>query len=175
MTRINIVSASLIAAVLSMISFVSVAAGTIDAVSNTTVALPAGNFSTVSLLATGVDGNQMNQKFCRDLYGWDSHERYAESERLAYTSALCAENRRYRRCPIALPERGQRKTGRSTSTAILLRSIALSKTVKSLTLPQNRNVVVLSVDLGSQQSGGGAAVSVNLSNVAKCSGHRQLR
>jgi len=63
MTRINIVSASLTAAVLSMISLVCAAAGTVDAVSSTTIALTAGNFSTVSLLATGVDGNQPNQTF----------------------------------------------------------------------------------------------------------------
>ncbi|MBV8909426.1 MAG: hypothetical protein JOZ89_01565, partial [Gammaproteobacteria bacterium] len=39
------------------------AAGTVDAVSNATVSLPAGSFTTLSLLATGVNGNQTNQTF----------------------------------------------------------------------------------------------------------------
>src|SRR5271166_2838595 len=39
------------------------AAGTADAVSSTTIALPAGHNSTVNLLATGVNGNQPNQTF----------------------------------------------------------------------------------------------------------------
>ncbi len=161
MTRINIVSASLIAAVLSMISFVSVAAGTIDAVSNTTVALPAGNFSTVSLLATGVDGNQTNQKFVvtytdgtttsvtQSLSDWLTPQHYAGESQVS-------------QMPYRLTRTGATQNGPFYLYGYSF-AINSAKTVKSLTLPQNRNVVVLSVDLGSQQSGGGAAVSVNLS------------
>src|SRR5579863_247242 len=39
------------------------APNTSGAVSSATVPLPAGNFSTLKLLATGVNGNQVSQKF----------------------------------------------------------------------------------------------------------------
>jgi hypothetical protein len=42
-------------------SFTLGGAGTSDAVSSATIALPAGNDTTLSLLATGVNGNQLNQ------------------------------------------------------------------------------------------------------------------
>ena len=168
MTRINIAGASLTAAVLSMISFVCAAAGTIDAVSSTTIALPAGNFSTVSLLATGVDGNQANQKFVvsytdgtttsvtQSLSDWLTPQHYAGESQVS-------------QMPYRLTRTGATQSGPFYLYGYSF-AINGAKTVKSLTLPQNRNVVVLSVDLGSQQSGGAAAVtggaaavSVNLS------------
>ncbi len=47
----------------SGITFTLAGAGALDAVSNTTLALPAGNYSTLYMLATGVNGNQTNQTF----------------------------------------------------------------------------------------------------------------
>ncbi len=56
----NLVGASL---TWSGVSFTFGAAGAIDALSSTTVALPAGNFTTLKLLGLGMNGNQPNQSF----------------------------------------------------------------------------------------------------------------
>jgi hypothetical protein len=163
MTRVNIVSASLVAAVLSMICFSAAAAGITDAVSSTTIALPAGNFSTMNLLATGVNGNQLNQKFVvtytdgsttsvtQSLSDWFSPQNYAgesQASKMAYrlTASGATQNG-----PFYL-------YGYSFA-------INSAKTVKSLALPQNRNVVVLSVDLNAGAVNTGTPVSVNLSSV----------
>ena len=163
MTRMNIVSASLVAAVLSMICFSAAAAGTADAVSSATIALPAGNFSTMNLLATGVNGNQLNQKFVvtytdgsttsitQSLSDWFTPQNYAgesQASKMAYrlTGSGATQNG-----PFYL-------YGYSFA-------INSAKTVKSLTLPQNRHVVVLSVDLNAGAVNGGTPVSVNLSTV----------
>ena len=70
-------------------SFALGVAGTANAVSNVTVALPAGNYSTLALLATGVNGNQANQtfivnytdgsstKFVQSLSDWHTPQNYA--------------------------------------------------------------------------------------------------
>ena len=173
MTRINIVSASLVIAVLSMICFSAAAAGTADAVSSTTIALPAGNFSTMNLLATGVNGNQLNQKFVvtytdgsttsftQSLSDWFTPQNYAgesQASKMAYRVTWSGATQNG---PVYL-------YGYSFA-------INSAKTVKSLALPQNRNVVVLGVDLNAGPVSGGTPVSVNLSTVRQCGWHRQLR
>lgn len=161
MTRINIVGASLIAAVLSMISHVSAAAGITDAVSSATIALPAGNFSRVSLLATGVDGNQVDQKFVVS-YTDGTTSSFTQSLSDWFTPQNYPGESRVSQMPYRLTKSGATQNGPFYLYGYSF-AINSAKTVKSLTLPRNRNVVVLSVDLGSQQIGGGAALSVNLS------------
>jgi hypothetical protein len=164
MTRINIVTASLIAAVLSMIGFSAAAAGTTDAVSSTTIALPAGNFSTVNLLASGVDGSQTNQQFVVS-YTDGTTTSFTQSLSDWYTPQNYAGESKVSQMPYRVTATGATETGPFYLYGYSF-AINSAKTVKSLTLPQNRHVVVLSVDLGSQQSGSGVtvpAVSVNLS------------
>ena len=119
------------------------AAGASDAVSSTTIALPAGNDSTVNLLATAVNGNQPNQtfivtytdgttsSFTQSLSDWFTPQNYAgESQALKMA---------YRIAP----------SGATSNGPVYLYgysfAINSAKTVKSITLPNNRNVVVLAV------------------------------
>jgi hypothetical protein len=123
------------------------AAGSADAVSNTTVALPAGSFSTLSLLATGVNGNQPNQAFTvtysdgttqtftQSLSDWYTPQNYTgESKSKALTYA-------YRVAPSG--------TLNIATFYLYGYSFALSPANPpvSVTLPKNRNVVVLAIDL----------------------------
>ena len=172
MTRINIVSASLIAAVLSMISFVSVAAGTIDAVSNTTVALPAGNFSTVSLLATGVDGNQTNQKFVvtytdgtttsvtQSLSDWLTPQHYAGESQVS-------------QMPYRLTRTGATQNGPFYLYGYSFATIALKPSRADLAPESKRGGAERGPRFAAiRRRGSGQCESLD---VAKCSGHRQLR
>jgi hypothetical protein len=112
-------------------------------VSNATIALPAGSYASLNLLATGVNGNQPNQAFVvtytdgttqtftQGVSDWGSPQNYP-GESVALSMA-------YRVIP-----------GGSTQSGpwdLYGYSFALnsSKTVKSITLPANRNVVVLAM------------------------------
>ncbi len=120
-------------------------AGIADAVSSTTIALPAGNDTTLNILATAVNGAQTGQSFVvtytdgttstfkQNLSDWFSPQNYAgESQALKMA---------YRIAP----------SGATSAGPVYLYgySFALNsaKTVQSLTLPNNRNVVVLAVDV----------------------------
>jgi hypothetical protein len=121
------------------------AAGAADAVSNTTIALAAGNYTTLNLLATGVHGNQVGQKFVvtytdgttttltQSLSDWFTPQNYA-GEAKAVTMA-------YR-----LTATGAQSAGPCYLYGYAL-AINSAKTVKSVTLPANRNVVVVSATL----------------------------
>ena len=120
-------------------------AGAPNAVSSATIALPAGNDSTISLLATGLHGNQLNQTFLvtytdgtttsitQSLSDWHTPQSYAgESQALSMAYRLTAG-------------------GSTDNRAFYLYgysfSIDSTKAVRSITLPNNRNVVVLAIDL----------------------------
>ena len=118
---------------------------TLDAVSNATLTLPAGSYSTLYMLATGVNGNQANQSFIvtytdgttttftQSLSDWFTPQSYA-GESIAQTEA-------YRINPNGtLDQRTFYLYGYSFA-------LNNTKTVKSLTLPKNANVVVLGVTL----------------------------
>lgn len=116
-----------------------------DAVSGKTVALPAGQYAAISLLATGVNGNQPGQVFkviytdgtsaliTQSLSDWFTPQHYS-GESAALTMAY-------------------RDTGsgvRDNRTFYLYEyTFALNayKTAASITLPNNRNVVVLAATL----------------------------
>ncbi len=123
------------------LNFALGSANTLDAWYNTTVALPAGQYNTLSLLATGIQGNQVAQTFVvnyadgtsttinQSLSDWFSPQNYA-GESKAVTMA-------YRNGP----------TGAKDSRTFYLYGYTFAingaKTVTSVTLPSNRNVVVL--------------------------------
>jgi hypothetical protein len=116
-----------------------------DAVSSATIPLPAGQFSTLTMLATAVNGAQLSQTFTVT---------YSDGTTASFTQSLsdwCV--------PAGSP--GESKailmTYRDNSIGTFdVRpmtvygysfSLTKSKTVKSVTLPKNRNVVVLAISL----------------------------
>jgi hypothetical protein len=125
------------------------------AVTSSTIALPAGSYSTLTLLATGVNGNQVAQKFTvtytdgtstvftQSLSDWCTPQGYAgESNAVPMT---------YR----------DNSTGTRDTRTVMLYSytfnLSSTKTVKSIALPGNRNVVVLAMNLGAATSSAKAA------------------
>ena len=127
------------------------AAGTLNSVANKTIALPAGNYSALNLLATAANGNQPNKTitvtytdgttsvFTQSFSDWFTPQTYAgETQALAMT---------YRVSPSGSTSGG---TWYVYSYSFALNS---AKTVASVTLPGTRNVVVLAIDL--TPSGGG--------------------
>jgi hypothetical protein len=107
--------------------------------------LTAGKYSSVKLLATGVNGNQTNQSFIvtytdgttttvkQSLSDWYTPQSYA-GESVASTMAYRLTS-----------------TGAEDARTFHLYGYSLAinnaKTVKSITLPKNRNVVVLALDM----------------------------
>ena len=134
-----------------------------DAVSNTTVPLVAGNFSTLNLLGAAVNGNQASQSFVvnysdgttstftQSLSDWATPQSYAGETIASSTS--------YRVTP----------TG-ATATAtfdLYAYSFALNpaKTVQSVKLPANRNVVILAATL-SGPAAPGFSLSASQANLS---------
>jgi hypothetical protein len=120
-------------------------AGSPSAFSSTTVALTPGNHNSLNLLATGVWGNQTNQNFTvtytdgttstftQSLSDWGSPQNYP-GESIAINDA-------YRVSPNGATQNGP---WQMYGYSFALNS---SKTVKSITLPNNRDVVVLGITL----------------------------
>jgi Pro-kumamolisin, activation domain len=121
--------------------------GVADAVSSQTVTLPAGKFATLKLLATGVNGNQAGQKFTVT---------YTDGTTSTFTQSLsdwCAPQN-YTGETNAVPGVYRDfSVGTLDVRPLYLYGYSFSlnsgKTVKSVTLPQNRNVVVLAITLSS--------------------------
>ena len=114
-----------------------------NAVANATVTLPAGSFSTLQFLAAGVNGNQANQAFrvtytdgttatfTQSISDWYTPQNYAgetTAVTMAYRLSTTRDNRTFRLFAYQL-------------------ALNPTKQVKSITLPANRNVVVLAVNL----------------------------
>ena len=114
------------------------------------VSLTQGNYSTVNFLATGVNGNRTAQvftvtytdgstaNFTQSLSSWLGPQKYP-GEAIALTGA-------YRDTAA-----GGRDT-RATSVYQYSFTLDSSKTVKSLTLPNNANVLVLAITLAKAQA-----------------------
>jgi hypothetical protein len=129
----------------SGVSFTLGAAGALDAVANATITLPAGGFSKLYMLATGVSGNQANQTFIvtytdgttstftQSLSDWFTPQNYA-GESKALTEA-------YRLNPNGTTD------NRTFYVYGYTFAINSAKTVKSLALPKNTDVVVLALTL----------------------------
>jgi hypothetical protein len=136
------------------------AAAALDAVASTTLPLPAGNYSTLNLLGSAAGGgNQPNQtfivtysdgttsSFTQGISDWFSPQGYA-GENIVSTMA-------YRITPTGTPQTGP--------FYLYGYSFALNsaKKVASITLPNNRSVIVLAMSL---LGAGGTPVSVILSS-----------
>jgi len=164
MPQINIVSASLMTALLSMTYFT--AAATVssripDAVSSKTIPLPAGNYTTLSLLGSAVNGKQLNQRFVVT---------YTDGMTTAITQSLsdwwgAPQNYTGESQVLKMPYLVT-STGATMNQVVYVYgysfAINSAKTVKSLTLPNNRNVVVLAIDVSAM---GATPVRVNLAAV----------
>ena len=115
--------------------------GTMDAVSGATLSLPAGNYGAVNLLATAVNGNQPNQtfvvtysdgttaSFTQSLSDWFTPQRYGGETKVS-------------EMPYRINSSGAESTGPFYLYAYSF-AVNSAKTIKSITLPRNRNVVVL--------------------------------
>jgi len=110
-----------------------------------TISLPSGNYSTLSFLATGVDGNQPNQSFTvnytdgtsqtftQSISDWFTPQNYAGESIAAKTS--------YRN------ESNGSADDRTFDVYGYSFSVDPTKQVASITLPNNSNVEVLAIDL----------------------------
>jgi hypothetical protein len=163
MPDINFVSVSFMTALLSM-SYLPCSAGAAgvapDAVSNRTIPLPAGNYATLNLLGSAVNGTQVNQAFLVT---------YTDGTTTTITQSLSdwsgppqdyVGESQVLRLPYLISPSG---TTLNEVVYVYGYSFAINsaKTVQSLTLPNNRNVVVLAIDV----SAGATSLPVNLAAV----------
>lgn len=127
------------------VSFDFGAAKQLDALRDTTISLPAGSFASIKLLASGLNGNQPNQRFVvhysdgttssvvQGMSDWHSPQHY-NGETVAATMA-------YR-----LDVNGTAHAGPYFLYEYSLQ-VAGGKTATSLTLPANANVVTLAISM----------------------------
>jgi hypothetical protein len=120
-------------------------AGTADAVSNTTIALPAGNYTTLSLLGCAVNGNQPNEVFTVN-YSDGTSASFTQSVSDWWTPQNYVGESQVLQMAYLVTPSGALLNGTYTLYGY---SFALNsaKTAVSLTLPSTRNVVVLAVDV----------------------------
>jgi subtilase family serine protease len=121
-----------------------------DAVSSKTISLPAGQYTALKLIATGVNGNQAAQRFIvtytdgttsiftQSLSDWFTPQNYAGE-----TAALKMSYR---------DNSDSSRDGRPFLLYAYSFTLNSGKTVSSVTLPANRNVVVLAVSLAKIQA-----------------------
>jgi hypothetical protein len=125
------------------------AAGANSAATTTTVTLPAGNYASLSLLGTAVNGNHPNQVF-KVTYSDGTSTNFTQS---LSDWALGPQGYTGESVALTMPSYVVRSGATATGSRYLYAySFALNgaKTVKSLTLPLTTNVVVLAVDLAAQ-------------------------
>jgi hypothetical protein len=164
MPYINIVSTSLMSVLLSMTYFTAaatVSSGIPDAVSSTTIPLPAGNYTTLNLLGTAAHGAQTNQSFVVTYTdGTTTTIKQSLSDWWGPPSNFAGESQVLKMPYLVTP------TGATMNEVVYVYgysfAINSAKTVKSLTLPNNRNVVVLAIDVSAR---GATPVRVNLAAV----------
>ncbi len=122
--------------------------------SSTTIPLPAGNYSTLNLLGSAVNGNQPNQSFVVT---------YTDGTTTTITQSLsdwwgppqnyAGESQVLKMAYLVTP------TGATMNQVVYVYgysfAINSAKTVKSLTLPNNRNVVVLAIEVQCERGNAG--------------------
>jgi hypothetical protein len=116
-----------------------------DAVSAKTVSLPSGQFSRITLLATGVNGSQMAQVF-KVTYTDGTASTFTQNLSDWFTPQNFAGETR----GMTLPYRDNAKGQKDSRTFYLYEysfALTANKTVAAITLPNNRNVVVLAASL----------------------------
>ena len=126
------------------------AVGGADAVANTTIALPAGNYTTLSLLGTGANGNHPNQTFTVN-YSDGTSTSFTQSVSDWFTPQNYAGETKVLSMAYRLNTNG---TLDNRTFYLYGYSFALNsaKTAVSLTLPKTRNVIVLAVDVSAATS-----------------------
>ena len=129
----------------SGVPFSFVAPNAPGAVSSATIPLPAGNYSTLNLLATAVNGNQASQTFTVS---------YTDGTSVSFTQSLsdwCTPQGYVGESnAISMPYRDNSIGTRDTRLVTLYGytfNLSNTKTIKAITLPNNRNVVVLAITL----------------------------
>jgi hypothetical protein len=163
MTRINFVIASAMTALVSMNYSCAAAAGTMNALSSTTVGLPAGNYSTLRLLATAVNGHQLDQTFVVT-YTDGTTSSFTQSLSDWYAPQGFAGESQVSKMAYRVAASGATDTGPYNLYGYSF-AIDGAKTAESLTLPRNRNVVVLGVDVVAAPVGRATPVGIDLSTL----------
>ena len=116
-----------------------------DAVSGKTVALPSGQFSNINLLATGVNGSQVAQVF-KVTYSDGTSSTFTQNLSDWFTPQNFAGETK----AMAMPYRDNGQGQKDNRTFYLYQytfALTANKTVVSITLPNDRNVVVLAASL----------------------------
>ncbi len=116
-----------------------------DAVSGKTVSLPSGQFSNINLLATGVNGNQLAQVF-KVTYSDGTSSTFTQNLSDWFTPQNFAGETKAMTMPYRDNGQGQ-KDNRTFYLYQYTFALTANKTVVSITLPNNRNVVVLAASL----------------------------
>jgi putative Ig domain-containing protein len=163
MIRISFVITSLVVALLSMKCPSAAASGTTNTVSSTTIALPAGKYSTLSLLGAAVNGHQVNQTFVVT-YTDGTTSSFAQSLSDWYSPQNFAGESQVSKMAYRITSSGATANGPYYLYGYSF-AINSAKTAKSLTLPHNRNVVVLGVDVSASPVRAATPINVNLSTV----------
>jgi len=141
-----------------------------DAISGKTVALPSGQYSTLKLLATGVNGNQASQKFTVT---------YTDGSSSSFTQSLSdwfsPQNYPGESTAMTMAYRDNSDGTRDSRPFVLYTysfNLTAGKTVSSVVLPANRNVVVLALSLvkGATATPKAAPTQVNLSSAFDTTG-----
>jgi len=130
-----------------------------DAVSGQTVTLPAGQFTSLKVLATGLNGNQLSQKFTVT---------YTDGTTAAFTQSMSdwftPQNYSAESQAVTMNYRDN-STGTTDGEIFHLYgysfTLTSAKTVRSITLPQNRNVVVFAVTLAGSATAATAQVDLS--------------
>jgi len=116
-----------------------------DAVANATVTLPSGRFSSLQVLAAGVNGNQASQTFTVHFSDGTSQSFTQSVSDWAHPQNFAGET------IVATMTHRDKSNGTTQSRTVNLFGYAFalnnSKTVSSITLPATRNVVVLAMSL----------------------------
>ena len=128
--------------------------GAVDAADWTTIPLPAGNYTTVSLLGAAVNGNQPNQTFVVT-YTDGTTSTFVQGVSDWYTAHLYPGESLVKTMAYRVGSGGSQQAGPVYLYGYSF-AINSSKTVHSLTLPKNGNVVILAVDVS-----GASSLSVN--------------
>jgi len=143
--------------------------GAADAASNSVVALPAGNYTTLNLLAAAVNGNQTNQQFVVT-YTDGTTSSFTQSLSDWYTPQNFAGESKAVTMAYTLLPNGTTRPGPYYLYAYAF-TINSAKTVKSVTLPANRNVVLVGATLsGEVTTSPSAPTAVTLAGVANIRG-----
>jgi hypothetical protein len=122
-------------------------AGALDAVSGKTVLLPAGKFSTLCLLATGVNGGQFSQPF-KVTYSDGTSSTFSQS----LSDWFVPQNFPGEGGAMIMHYRDNGQGQIDNRTFYLYEyafALNASKTVASVAFPNNRNVVILAATLSS--------------------------